>query len=92
MTDHKDIALSDKVRLSSLYLSNYCGIDHLRDQVAEVVGITKRMIRSEDLSKDERPLYVEAYGTQKEYPVIGMSIKYSDHVVLLVSSFGCVKI
>lgn len=86
--------LTDKVKLSNFYLTNYCGIEHLKDQQAEVVEISSRRFKAEDLTdsragREFLQLYVNRYGKSDIYHCLSLRIKFpSIGASYIVSEFG----
>ena len=93
MTTSNDFSLADKVKLSDFYLTNYCGVAHLKDAEAEVVGIKKHTVKASDLRLSPiLYLYVEKYGSKDVYDAITLLIKYPNiNMTYIVSAFGVVK-
>lgn len=83
--------LGDKVKLSDFYLSNYCGVDSLKDKVAEITNIGIRYIKLEDLmqTKDAFQKFFTRYGKLDRYEVCTLQIKYPNiNAKYIVSQFG----
>lgn len=83
--------LGDKVKLSDFYLSNYCGVAHLKDVPAEITGIDIRFIKHDDLvsQKDGYQRYLAKYGKLERYEVITLRVRYPEcNSVYIMSQFG----
>lgn len=89
--EHKDTAIGSKVMFSDFYLSNYCGLSAIKDQVAEVINIKKRTIpaAAAKQSKDMYQMYMNYYGVQATYDVVELQIKFAnENKLYCVSPFG----
>jgi len=83
--------LGDKVKLSDFSIANYCGIDHLKDQQAEVVNVSVRHVKHEALldAKEGLQRYVAKYGKKDVYEIITLRIVYANsNAQYVVSQFG----
>jgi len=83
--------LSEKVKLSDFYLSNYPGVCHLKDKAGEIISIDLKYIKAEDLmeSKEGYTRFLAKYGKLEKYECFTLKVKYPDqNLVYIMSQFG----
>lgn len=83
--------LGDKVKLSDFYLTNYCGVDKIKDKVAEIIGIEIRYVSAQTLmeSKEGYQRYFVRYGKLDRYEVVTLNVRYpEENCVYIMSQFG----
>jgi hypothetical protein len=87
--------VGDKVKINAFYLAGYINMKGYADKLAEVVAVTSRLVKREDLSvqSGDRARFLEKYGLMDVYQLVDLRVKYpTGNEVFIVSPFGYDKV